>query len=147
VKKLKTKYEVLRMAAAIVDGIPEERFTFNLSSWSAFVDGSRCGTLHCAGGWLAVHPAMNALGLFSVVDGVPRLMRSERVVTAGFEALAEVLGIDIHDAQALFVARFSSPYDTFIFEASRCYVSDKELFRRRVQRFLREQGEELENPR
>ncbi len=113
--------ELLKQAHAIIDGIPDRYI--NLSHWieGYASDGGiiecikelsceevSCG---CAGGWLALHPEMRALGLlmwFGVPDlrAGPERFRAVANVGAGYWdgmwALAAFFGLSYVEARDLF---------------------------------------------
>jgi hypothetical protein len=123
---VKTRYEKLRQAAAVIDGIPGERILNNLAVWT-------CGTMGCAGGWLYRH------GGFGI--------RAESIlgqeVDLTFIELARALEIHEDDARHLFASRGWSRFDRGWDGA---WLSGKDIFRYRVQRFLLSEGEALESP-
>lgn len=142
-KKIKTKYELLRKAAAIIDGIPEK--AVKLDDWQTRKGETlSCGTVCCAGGWLGLHPYFNAIGLELKASSVaPRAFphfKGEVLRGQGYITIAAALGLSADDAARLFRPRIGSDQHYGM------GISDKELFRRRVQYFLKEQGEELESP-
>lgn len=55
----------LREAHAIIDGIPDVQFDLHdFSKNDKKVNPHKCGTIACAGGWLAAHPYFKKFGLF-----------------------------------------------------------------------------------
>jgi len=121
-------FERLRQAFAIIDGIPAR--VFNLDAWVSRDNGPQCGTIACAGGWLAMHPDMHALGLTRGFDGSPRL-RYE----TGSDALARLFdctpqifsgaGYGYKDLEARYRRR----------------LTHKKLWKRRVLRLFQEYDE------
>jgi hypothetical protein len=133
-----TKYPLLREAYAIIDGVPDR--VLDLAHWSATgqpVDPHRCGTLGCAAGLLAVHPAMNEAGLFADGDGTP--IFKDRWA---FRALVGAFRTDdFFDTLDLFGQRGESSLDTP--EALAKHKTDKALWLYRVRAFLRSKGEHV----
>ena len=66
------RLELLRIAAAIVDGIPARRFSLNVvrerkagrpGTYKPRSMDASCGSVCCGIGWLTLHPSFQALGL------------------------------------------------------------------------------------
>lgn len=145
---MKTKYERLRHAAAIVDGIPEKRISLQHWTNGKLLVKNECGTLACAAGAIAQHPSFARLirlgDSMSGLDYCPVLWADKW--TYGFLALQKVFRLrDHNEAVCLFGGRHDGAFDPGIIANSKG-ISDKQLFRRRVQAFHVSKGEELENP-
>lgn len=138
------KIDLLKDAYEIIDGIPTQHF--NLNRWvhedGASCSTNGCGTIACAGGWLALHPKFNELGLRMKWNRGNGRGYNTQVVTYGsgsvsaFEALAKVFNIAEQDARKLFSAAYHSDYDQAIFRVRGNNISHKELFKSRVKKFL-----------
>jgi hypothetical protein len=93
------KIERLRQLRRVVDDAPN-----NLFWMTSFSTAAACGTAHCAAGWAAVDPWFQAntpiLDVFRVSDGDVKTIFGFAHLT--LDALAEIFGIDICDARALF---------------------------------------------
>ena len=136
-------YPLLRDAYAIIDGIPEDRF--KLDSWRKARDPnndnpSSCGTIGCAGGWLAMHPMMQERGLRSGRYGVPVIPAVDGMSLGPYRSLAAVLGISLWDSEQLFGTRACErSYDPVAYESKN--LSDKEFWKARVRNFLKVKDE------
>jgi len=125
------KWDLLREALAIVDGVPDERLwmgaiNHNLYAWQNSNVPTDCGTVGCAIGWISMHPKFNALGLTS--DNMGRLMLDGNLCT--FVAAAEkVFGLPKADALRLFEPLTAEEENLGL----RC---DKQAFRIRVVDFF-----------
>lgn len=80
--------ENLRMAHKIISATPEDAIDLQ-----QFTTSRTCGTLHCAGGWLATVPYFQALGL-GLVGGRLRVGGSE---ASGYVKLDPLLGDSAFD--------------------------------------------------
>lgn len=114
------RYQLLREAYAVIDGIPQEQFS--LAIWSNGKKPS-CGMVGCGGGWLASYPPFIEMGL-RMRTGVPTYkdLRS-------FEALASFFGIPYFSAVGIFKANVHNPI-----------YPDKVEWKRRVLQFLQSHG-------
>jgi hypothetical protein len=128
----KPNFELLKDAYAIISGIPDDNF--RLSTWFWLNNGKSCGTIACAGGWLALHPDMQERGLgvnprtdFPTFDG-----------DEGYSALGKFFGVGDDDATRLFSGRHT--YDRGLVRP-RVYMSDKKLFLARVRKYLSNHGQ------
>lgn len=122
-------------AIAIIDGIPEARL--KLESWQSqdgIVENTEkitCNTIACAGGWLALHPTFQAMGLFpSSSTGMPVLEVNGGYRLIGSKALAHIFDMPIPQAQDLFSSRTTSEYEDFPDE------SDRQIWLRRAKNLL-----------
>lgn len=134
-------YELLREAAAIIDGIPARRF--NLGSIIRTKNGQPVtkatdrGAVGCGLGWLGLHPKFQALGLVTSYDPTRSFWEEERLVykqqdyyPSNFDKVAaDLFGISQSDAHNLFKPN------------SYAAGSDKAEFRRRVVAFLKANGQ------
>jgi hypothetical protein len=103
------KIELFKDAIAVIRGIPKKRI--DLDGWqqnslpgdddSAAENASqiKCGTIACAGGWLALYPPFQELGLHPDATGVP--CYGDHTAMA---ALARFFEISELQARALFRA-------------------------------------------
>ncbi|MFP3609250.1 hypothetical protein SB778_03935 [Paraburkholderia sp. SIMBA_050] len=125
------KFELLKDAYAIVEGIPEENFL--LDTWRTKDQGASCGTIACAGGWLTLHPKFRELGLSTDSYDFPN--RFNHFPTFRGEthnkALATFFCITEDDADVLFRQRTRYEREG----------TDKELFLRRLRSFLEKRGQ------
>lgn len=143
--------ELLKDAYAIIDGIPDK--FFNLNTWvedACELGGGGCGTIACAGGWLAMHPKFNELGLkFKWTRGQGRGNNERYMTYKGFpeapgaednhEVLARVFGITRHQSHNLFSGVGGSAYDRGAGRSVFVYSkSHKDVFKNRVIKFLRD---------
>lgn len=87
----------------------------NLGNWQAFApnitpssEAVHCGTIACAGGWIALNPEFEALGVRAGSFGAPRFWG-----LSSYEALAKLFDISINDANDLFNFKTSDDADTF----------------------------------
>ena len=118
---MKPNFKLLRRAAEIIDGIPDNRFNLD----TVFEKG-HCGTIGCAMGWLAHHPEFNKLG-YTYSFGQVRI--NSNIVDI-FTAAERLFHIQHGDAYGLFVGVHV--------HHSR---NHKVLFRQRVIRFLEKHGQ------
>jgi hypothetical protein len=127
-------HERLKVAIDIIRSIPDDRFSLRL--WQTNVDQTNghttkdwecsCGTIACAGGWLALHPDMRSQGLYPGRSGEPRIGGF-----SGYDALAEFFEIGYQEARALFCPRL--PYERKLPHLNP--LSDKELWLYRMELF------------
>lgn len=117
--------ERISLAYQIIVGVPEKQI--ELDAWYSrigkeVVGKKRCNTLACGAGWLALHPAFNALGL----------ERNGSVVDGGYYALNSVF---LHEpnnyrvmrhAENLFGQRDSGDWDWYLVDLDH-NITDKEL--------------------
>jgi hypothetical protein len=130
------KRELLREAAAIVDGIPVNRFNLaqvlyrnGAPNYRGKLSPNHCGTVGCALGWLSLHPEFQALGLTNNDQG-GLLLNGEWCHYA--EAGAQIFGITDAESADLFCPAGDSGLDS----GADHYLTDKALFRHRVVKFL-----------
>lgn len=121
---MKPNLELLRDAYQIIDGIPDNQF--DLQWFYSFYPGdlpaaNDCGTIACAGGWLALHPQFNALGLEAGREG-PTLDGKY-----GYKALGEIFNIQEIAAERLFSPRY---------ESREKFGTDKAVFLKRLKDFI-----------
>jgi hypothetical protein len=126
-------YELLKHAYAIIDGIPEKNF--RLLDWVKQKRRQTCGTIACAGGWLAQHPDFKARGL-----QLERGLFGTYFPTLGnlqaYAALGKVFGLEYGDALEIFYSD-RSPLDA----PGRFGLTDKECWKARVRKFLAKRGQ------
>ena len=95
-----TTLQKLLLARNVIAGIPARRINLNeFSRTGKRVNPHLCGTVACAGGWLASHPKFNEFGLTSSSDGVPEVKGDD---LRGYSALTRVFGITWDQSLALF---------------------------------------------
>lgn len=147
--------KLLQEAADIIGAIPKKQL--DLDSWvdEDTIDAdpgscelkkknANCGTIACAGGWLALTPKFRRLGLKLVKDEFYNHyslyhVNKDGVKTYGYEGLAKVFGITEYDASALFSSRNHGSYDMQIINRdTRSNISDRRLFKERVKKLLKE---------
>jgi hypothetical protein len=108
--------ERLKDAYAIIDGIPPERIHLDMfqqfnndNQYAHDVTEIKCGTICCAGGWLALHPKVRKWGITADDTGCPVLARNPdefaNSYKDSYKVLATVFKIDYYDAEALFRPR------------------------------------------
>lgn len=139
--------ERLQQAIEIIKAVPDTQF--DLETWQQGIDGRLtnscrlvdtldCRTLACAGGWLALHPDMQAQGLYVGIGGEPAILRQvkvfqenryENIPTYGFSALAEFFDTTIATAEYLFGQRIR-------LEILRDPRSDKEVWLDRAETLI-----------
>jgi hypothetical protein len=133
--------ERLKLAIRIIERIPDSRVA--LSYWQQGADegdlavqtmdaADHCGTIACAGGWLALAPEMQERGLRpSVILGAPTLgsLRS-------YAALASFFDIGHTEADQLFGPR--AAHESFPDSPA----SDREVWLSRARKLLEETNEE-----
>jgi hypothetical protein len=129
-------FELLRDAFAIIDGIPKK--AFDLDSWVSKDAGKSCGTIACAGGWLAMHPTMNKAGLLPDWGGTPMTANHERY---GFGALQQVFSLYGSREVDMFEAHGFGYKDHELTEEQLERFPDKKLWKRRVLRLFQEYNE------
>jgi hypothetical protein len=95
-----------------------------------------CGTIACAGGWLAMHPVMNQAGLSASEGGSPRTDKTDW----GFGALREVFNLQPGEEE-LFEAHGTGYKDEELTEKQITAMSGKRLWKRRVLRLFQEYNE------
>lgn len=90
-----------------------------------------CGTIACAGGWLALHPDMQEQGLVSGFGGQPEFHSGGSKLALSFRALE--LFFDILDIQADFLFRSREDYEE---SGEMTGLTDKQVWLHRAQRLL-----------
>jgi hypothetical protein len=87
----------------------------NLGNWQAFAPNItpssaavHCGTIACAGGWIALNPEFEALGVSAGSFGAPHFGG-----LASYEALAKLFDISEYNARKLFYFRTFDDVDVF----------------------------------
>lgn len=138
---MRPNFELLREAFAIIDGIPQE--AFNLCAWTSKKGESlSCGTIACAGGWIARHPTFTRLGVSIDAGGDVVL---DNGCSAGTYALAEVFSLNIYkDEELIFASRgyhVGGYKDYDLTDSRRRLLTDKQLWQRRVLRLFQEYNE------
>ena len=93
--------ELLREAAAIIDGIPAKRFNLN-SAHNGHDEPHDCGTVACAIGWLGMHPKFQAIGLRTSRVTWPGNVMWQGVDTDCFIAAMELFGLSYVEARNTF---------------------------------------------
>jgi hypothetical protein len=132
-------FDLLRDAFAIMDGIPSR--VIDLDSWTTEQGKTlSCGTIACAGGWLARHPQFMELGLrIDSCGGV----QGKNVY--GIGALAELFNLDRSKGEEyLFNSDGDGYRDRELFQEQREQLGHKRLWKRRVLRLFQEYNEPFE---
>lgn len=147
-------FDLLREAAAIIDGIPRKHFDLREILSSPELDDfdrrpltdapkhAACGAIGCAMGWLALHPKFNAIGL--TVSAKEASYGS--VLWCGdtsdyATAASELFDIAYSEALWLFSPPGSSKYDYEIDGKDFADLSSKQLFKHRIRKFFAEHGQ------
>jgi len=138
---MRPNFELLRDAFAIIDGIPEA--AFNLCAWTSKKGESlSCGTIACAGGWIARHPTFTRIGVSIDAEGDVVL---DNGCSNGAYALAEVFSLNIaKDEELIFSSRgyhLGGYKDYDLTAPQRRMLTDKQLWKRRVLRLFQEYDE------
>jgi|GEM_PF-1759375 len=140
-KAMTPKYELLKDAYAIIDGIPDKVVNLNhvVSEKGESLD---CGTIACAAGWLGMHPKFNKLGLSVVQGGLGgfRLHLDSGSAADNARAysgqMAKVFNLPHADALKLFNARQYHER-----AGGWRALTDKQVWLRRVREYLKEEGQ------
>ncbi|NTX18022.1 hypothetical protein [Burkholderia cepacia] len=134
---MKPNFELLRDAFAILDGIPEH--VFNLDAWTVQQGESlSCGTIACAGGWLARHPKFAELGL-GISRGGDVCLRTD-ANESSFGALSKIFSLR-GDEDEIFMPSGAGYSDRELSFEVRQAMTDKQLWKRRVLRLFQEYDE------
>jgi hypothetical protein len=133
-------YELLNMAYAIIDGIPETAIAFGRPR--AKEGAAPAGVTVCSPeGWLALHPAFNQRGLTMSPEGDQLYLYGEPVPGTGSALIVgSVFELPAHEAAELFGERaeFTGGDDSGL--------SDKELWQRNMREYLGVKGKIGETP-
>ncbi len=137
------KFELLREACAIIDGIPARhldlKLVVNEQALARKFDRS-CGALGCSIGWITLHPEFQRRFRVSPMDGWSISIRGRSHQT--YTDVANVMfGLDYEEARSLFAPRNCSSLD-----APGSKASDKAMFKNRVRKFFAQHGQAV-NPR
>lgn len=138
-------FELLRKAAAIIDGIPSQLFVLNelarqdgsFRNCEEAMQAKLCGTIGCAIGWLGMHPDFNALGL----QVSPATAIFGDVLYSGeprgcFTAASLLFNVTYSEACDLFTSHGESVFDDDMFKDSSSNPTSKQLFKNRIRMFL-----------
>jgi hypothetical protein len=136
-------HDLFKRAIEIIRAVPEKQIDLRLFQFfrighdGLFVTTLKeadCGTLCCAGGWLALDPEMQKAGLYvDPVHGAPALdFSNDKTRLLGVDALAAFFDIKESEASALFSPR-KFIENCYFGAQSQC--SDKELWLRRAESF------------
>lgn len=138
-KSTQPNFELLKDAYQIIGGIPAK--AFNLDEIVKSQGKSlTCGTIACAIGWLSMHPIFSEIlkakkrkqgGFNWIVKGVPEDYYAD--------AAAFTFNISVKDARNLFTFRYGSDFDDRIPNVRK--ISDKALFLKRMEMFLKYHGQ------
>jgi len=118
----------------------------DLSNWQRGKIATRswqvtCGTIACAGGWLALNPEFEALGVHPGVTGAPYLGNF-----CGYAALANLFELPYSVTTNLFY--FRRYEDIELFGEDACNrMTDRQLWLSRARRVRAEYGPALEAPK
>jgi hypothetical protein len=127
-------FELLKDAYAIIDGIPEAAIDL-AAPCSARGESLEHGTVCSPAGWLARHPAFNALGLAPSDDGSSLVFKGEAEGKTSAEVMAQVFRLPLPEAEHLFGTR-----DTYTL-GDDSGLSDKRLWLREMRDFLKTHGQ------
>jgi hypothetical protein len=118
----------------------------NLGNWQVFsshVTSSsaavHCGTIACAGGWLALNPEFEAIGVSAGSFGAPRFCGLSH-----YGALAKLFDIPECEARDLFYFRTSADADTFG-EVENDLMTDRQLWLSRARLVRAKYAPEVSN--
>ena len=137
-------FDLLRKAAAIIEGIPNRNFNLNTvmsNHGSRKPEENFCGSIGCVIGWLAMHPEFKELGL-ELKEYDDRC--SPGVTYKGDpvdyrRAASLVFGVSDTNARELFCGHGGSYFDP-----PRAFqISSKTIFRNRMVRFLKQAGQPI----
>jgi hypothetical protein len=120
--------ELFNRAVEIIAAIPEKQI--NLRLWLSHSFDENCGTICCAGGWLARHPEMQAQGLYCGAYGAPSCKGPNGMIFTEYYALAFFFDMPFPVAASLFDTR---SYSRAKWESQ--FKTDKELWLARVELF------------
>lgn len=149
-------FELLKDAYAVISGIPDRHF--HLDTWvhptQTTCTTNGCGTIACAGGWLAHHPYFQEQGLRIKWNRGSGRNQNIRVIAfgkgkdtlEGFDGLAKLFRITEPQARQLFAGSHASPFDHSIFTERGTNITHKELFKSRVRKFLKENDYSYNGP-
>lgn len=104
-----------------------------------------CGTIACAGGWLALNPEFEALGLQPGFTGAPRFGSLDGELS-GYGALAKLFELTYRVATNLFYFRQYEDIELFGGEACNL-MTDRQLWLSRARVVRAEYGPALEAPK
>lgn len=129
--------ELFKDAIAIIEGIPADRL--DLEGWQHNLNDFNpktvrkphkitCGTIACAGGWLALNPVMRRHGLRADKEGAPVLKNgTQEERRDSYLALATLFDISEIEAENLF---------TYRKEEGHWKRSDKQVWLKRAYKLL-----------
>ena len=125
-------HPLIRQAYAIVDGIPSNRI--KLSKIATHRNPNNSRTVACPAGWIAMHPMFMSLGLdLKYHKEVGYILTLPGETDKWWDQiLSQVFNIPVSDAARIFGPR-GHVHD---FTNTITYTSDKEVWQRRVHRFL-----------
>lgn len=128
--------ELLKDAIEIIGGIPDNQFDLDMWQQNGFAKNAEeitCNTIACAGGWLALHPKFQALGLKPGLGGIPLYVRGDGWfnILFGMYGLSRFFDIPYEDAEELFEDRTEKEDKKYPNE------SDRQIWIRRATRLLK----------
>jgi len=146
-KKNRPKFDLLREAYKIIDAIPGRAFDLEMFI-TKMGEAPSCGTIACAGGYLAMNPFFKKRGLKLVVadecyyGGYTVQYRGNN----GLYAFAKLFKLHESDSNGdderdVFAARDHGYKDYELSNDQLDDLSDKALWKRRVLRLFQEYGE------
>jgi hypothetical protein len=136
------KYERLKQAYAIIDGIPEGNFDLN-DIITRRGNTLGCGTIACAMGWLGMHPTFMRKE-YEIIDRGDRIYwykrktkdTSEVTCSLFYEVAADLFNLTHKEACDMFGSSFrKSLPNSFEFYGQ---DSEKKIWQTRVEDFLRQ---------
>lgn len=113
--------ENCKQAIRVIEATPED--SINLDDFT-----SKCGTLHCTAGWLALDPYFNKLGL-KLVGGMVAIEGTHAI--RGLEILFGPLAWD-----RLFPRRISGMDDIELLKKAPAYLTHKQLALARLRKHI-----------
>lgn len=138
---MKPNLELLRDAYMIIDGIPDELINLDRVYTTENIKPA-CGTIACAAGWLALHPTFQSLGFkFHPTAYQNITMQGVNYFDDFNYKIKKLFDIGVRDSQKMFGARGQSSFDRSILRDSPNKLSDKELWKKRVVKFIQQQNE------
>lgn len=138
-------FERMQQAVAIIRDIPDDQLSLlywqheppgENETFARNIGQTNCGTIACAAGWLALHPAMQEQGLYADGDGEP--MFQSPIIDRnwpkkyGFFALSIFFDITKDEASELFGQRSDADGN----DDEEPELSDKQVWLMRAEKLI-----------